>query len=97
VTRLYDKTKDAQYAPIIYIVPLVEDGDDASAVNADELLPRLGHVEGLARRVASAAVVVGQVPVGRAEVGDRDGDRHARLAPVRLRLVVARDPVALPA
>jgi hypothetical protein len=49
-----------------------------------------------ARRVAPPAVVAGQRPVGRAEVGG--GDRDAGLAPPRVRpLAVARDLVALPA
>ena len=62
------------------ILPLVEHRDDAGAVDADVLPCGLGHVEVRARRVAPAAVVIGQRPVGRAEVGGSDGDGHAGLA-----------------
>jgi hypothetical protein len=48
------------------------------------------------RPVAPAAVVSGQRPVGRAQVGGRHGDRVAGLAPIGL-ADVARDGVALPA
>jgi hypothetical protein len=51
----------------------------------------------LPRRVAPAAVVVGQRVVGRAEVGGGDGDGLAAEAEARVRRVVAGDPVALPA
>jgi hypothetical protein len=77
--------------------PLVVDGHDAAAVDADLEPGRLGHVEVLPRRVAPAAVVVGQRVVGRAQVGGGDGHRRAADAEPRVRLVVAGDPVALPA
>ncbi|KAB8086774.1 hypothetical protein EE612_010298, partial [Oryza sativa] len=77
--------------------PLVDDGDDAAAVDADLLPGGLGHVEVGARRVAPAAAVAGEVPVGRAEVGGGDGDGDARLAPRPVRLAVADELVALPA
>jgi hypothetical protein len=50
--------------------PLVEDGDDAGAVDADGLPGGLGHVEVGAGRAAPPAV--GELPVGRAEAGGRD-------------------------
>ena len=76
--------------------PLVEDRDDAAAVDADLLPRRLGHVEVLPRRVAPPAVVAGLGVVGRAQVGGGDGHRHARLAPPAV-LLVALHLVALPA
>ena len=76
---------------------MVVDGNNAAAVDADLEPSRLGHVEVLPGRVAPAAVVVGQRVVGRAKVGGRDGHRRAADAEPRVRLVVARDPVALPA
>ena len=76
--------------------PSVHDGDDAGAVDADLLPRRLRHVEVRPRRVAPAAAVAGDAPVGRAEVGGRDGHRGAALAP-RRRVAVAHDQVALPA
>ncbi len=74
---------------------MVEDGDDASAVDANVLPGRLGHVEVRAGCVAPAAV--GEVIVGRTVVGARHGDRLAELAPVGRLAVVADDEVALPA
>uniref|UniRef100_A0A804PRV9 Uncharacterized protein n=1 Tax=Zea mays TaxID=4577 RepID=A0A804PRV9_MAIZE len=50
--------------------PLVEDGDDTCAVDADGLPGGLGHVEVGARRAAPPTV--GELPVGRAEVGGGD-------------------------
>ncbi|KAB8086783.1 hypothetical protein EE612_010312, partial [Oryza sativa] len=77
--------------------PLVDDGDDAGTVNTDLLPGRLRHIEVRPWRVAPAAVVAGEVPVGRAEVGGGDGDRDAGPAPLRCPLAVAGDLVALPA
>jgi len=58
---------------------LVDDGDDAAAVDADVLPRWLGHVEVGARRAAPAAV--GERVVGWAQVGGGDGDGVAGLAP----------------
>ncbi|BAS82361.1 Os03g0155566, partial [Oryza sativa Japonica Group] len=77
--------------------PTVEDGDDAGLVDADLEPGGLGHVEVRAGRVAPAAAVAGESPVGRAQVGGRDGHRGARPAPLRRRGGVAHDQVALPA
>jgi hypothetical protein len=77
--------------------PQVDDRDDAAAVDPDLLPGGLRHVEVGARWVAPAAAVAGQVPVGRAEVGDGDGDGDARPAPGPVRLAVAHQLVALPA
>ncbi|BAT11022.1 Os10g0439166, partial [Oryza sativa Japonica Group] len=74
-----------------------KDGDDAGAVDADGLPGGLGHVEVGAGRVAPAAVVVGEGPVGGAEVGGGDGDGGAGLAPLGGLGGVAHDEVALPA
>ncbi|KAB8084081.1 hypothetical protein EE612_006543, partial [Oryza sativa] len=74
--------------------PSVGDGHDAGAVHADLEEGRLGHVEVGARRVAPAAVVVGERVVRRAQVGGGDGDA-ARQAP--LPIVVAPQLVARPA
>jgi hypothetical protein len=79
---------------LLIVLPLVEDGDDAGAVDADVLPGGLGHVEVGARRAAPAAA--GERPVGRAEVGGGDGDPLARPAPPGL-AGVADDHVALPA
>ena len=81
--------------------PLVEDGDDAGAVDADVLPGGLGHVEVGAGRAAPAAgrelPTGGEVPVGRAEVGGGDDDPVvAGLAPPGL-AAVADDDVALSA
>jgi hypothetical protein len=75
---------------------LVEYGDDASAVDADVLPGGLGHVEVGAGRAAPPAV--GELPVGRAEVGGGDDDEVAAagLAPPGL-AAVAPDDIALPA
>jgi hypothetical protein len=87
----------SQLRPYIYIcVPLVEDGDDAGAVDADLLPRRLRHVEVGARRVAPASPVGGDGVVGRAQVGGGDGDGVAGLAPPGL-AGVALDVVALAA
>jgi hypothetical protein len=75
-------------------LPLVEDGDDAAAVDADVLPRRLGHVEVGPRRAAPAAV--GERVVGWAQVGGRDGDAGAGLAP-HGPAGVAPDAVALAA
>uniref|UniRef100_J3LK53 Uncharacterized protein n=1 Tax=Oryza brachyantha TaxID=4533 RepID=J3LK53_ORYBR len=74
-----------------------EDGNNAGLVDADVLPGGLGHVEVRAGRVAPAAFVAGEVPVGRAEVGGRHGDRLAEPAPVGRLGGVADDEVALPA
>lgn len=77
-------------------LPLVEDGDDAAAVDADVLPRRLGHVEVGPRRAAPAAV--GERVVGRAQVGGGDRDGVAGLAVLAARTrPVAGDEVALPA
>ena len=93
---LYVKNNMFFFLSLNYI-PLVHDRDDASTVDANLLPSRLRHVEVRPRRVAPAAVVAGEVPVGRAEVGGGDGDRDAGLAPLRRPLAVAGDLVALPA
>jgi hypothetical protein len=54
--------------------PAVVDGHDAGLVHGDGLPRWLRHVEVAARRVAPAAVVAGERPVGRAQVGGRHGD-----------------------
>jgi hypothetical protein len=65
--------------------PAVVDGHDAGLVHGDGLARLLLHVEVAARRVAPAAVVAGQRPVGRAEVGGRHGDGgRPGLAPLGL-------------
>jgi hypothetical protein len=61
----------------------VVDGHDPGAVHGDGLPRRLRHVEVAARRVAPAAGVARERPVGRAQVGGRDRDGGgARLAPL---------------
>ena len=75
---------------------LVQDGDDAGSVDADALPGGLRHVEVRPRRVAPAAAVAGLRPVGRAEVGGRDGHRGAAPAPGG-RVAVAHHQVALTA
>ncbi|CAL9044048.1 unnamed protein product [Musa banksii] len=59
--------------------PAEGDGDDAGTVLRYLEKGRLGEVEMLQRRVAPAAVVVGEGVVGRTEVGggDDDGSREA--------------------
>lgn len=80
------------------IKPLEENRDDATAIDADLLPGRLGHVEVRPRWVAPTAVVAGEIVIRRAEVGGGDGDGGAAgEAPPRIRLGVAGDPVALPA
>ena len=93
------EARDAEPHPSLppALDPLVEDRDDAGAVDADGLPGGLGHVEVGAWGVAPAAVVVGERPVGRAEVGGGDGDgAGAGLAHICL-AGVAHDEVALPA
>ena len=75
---------------------LVQDRDDAGAVDADALPRRLRHVEVGAPRAAPPAV--GERVVGRAQVGGGHRDGVARLAPLPARTRrVAGDEVALPA
>ena len=78
---------------IFCIVPLVVDRDDAGLVDGDGGPGGLRHVEVLTRRVAPAAVVAGQRPIWRAEVGGCDCNRRAELAPSAL-ASVADDGVA---
>jgi hypothetical protein len=76
--------------------PLVEHWH-ASKVDANLEPGGLRNIEVLAGRVAPAAGVVGQRVVGRAEIGRRDSHRRAGDAELRVGLVVAHDPEALPA
>ena len=92
---------EAHAAALPALDSLVEDVDDAGAVDADVLPGGLGHVEVGPRRGAPAAGGEvsdgGEVPVGRAEVGSGDDDPVvAGLAPPGL-AAVADDDVALPA
>lgn len=65
--------------------PAKRDGDNAGAVLGDFEEHRHGKVEMGARRVAPAAVVVGQGVIRRAEICGRNEDgRAARVAPLRL-------------
>jgi len=76
--------------------PLVHDGDDAAAVDADFLKRRLRHVKVRALLIAPAALR--QRHVRRAEVGGRDGHRDTRFTEHGVgSLAVTRDLVALPA
>ena len=67
-----DGEPDAAGAPARHAA--VAHGHDPGAVHGDGLPRRLRHVEVAARRVAPAAAVAGQRPVGRAQVGGRDRD-----------------------
>jgi hypothetical protein len=73
--------------------PAIDDGDNSRLVDSNLLVSGNSHVEMLERHVAPSTVVVGQIRVGRTEVGCRHSHRSFGYTPSRL---VAFDLKACP-
>jgi len=75
---------------------LEEDRNDSTLVDPNFFPGGLSHVKVLKGRVAPSSIVVWQGVVRRTEVGGSNCDGDSLPTPLRIRVIVTNDLVALP-